>query len=367
MAETSPHPISLPSNQPPARFYQGGLRISDFRREAPAASNTPEDWVGSTTSVRGHSPIGMTRLPDGRLLADAVAADPLAWLGPDHVERFGADTMLLVKLLDAGQRLPIHAHPDGPFAAQYLGSVHGKAEAWYILTPGTVFLGLRDDIDASELWKLVDTQQTERMLALMHPVAVQPHDTVYVPPGLLHAIGEGILLAEVQEPEDLSILLEWTGFDLDGTVDGHLGLGFDLALAAVETRGRTVEEIAALLRRRGGGSDAAADGSSQGVVDGAALVTDSKEYFRLDRVTSDRDLPAGFTILIALEGSMVLATGAGAGGGGGGATADTAGSAPNWSTFELPAGTTVLLPFAAGAVSLTGEGTVLVARPPEPR
>ncbi|WP_231560250.1 hypothetical protein [Microbacterium hominis] len=40
----------------------------------------------------------------------------------------------LVKLLDAGQRLPVHAHPDDAFAAAHLGRAHGKAEAWYILS-----------------------------------------------------------------------------------------------------------------------------------------------------------------------------------------------------------------------------------------
>jgi mannose-6-phosphate isomerase len=324
-------PIPLPANQPADRFYRGGLRISDFRSEPPAAAFTPEDWVASTTSVRGHSPIGMTRLPGGELLADAIAHDPLGWLGPEHVERFGDDTMLLVKLLDAGQRLPIHAHPDGEFAAKHLAAAHGKAEAWYILTPGTVHLGLLEDIDPAELLDLVETQQTGRMLDLMHSIDVEPHDTVYVPPGLLHAIGAGILLAEVQEPEDLSILLEWTGFDLDGAADGHLGLGFELALAAVETVGRSRDQVLSLVRRIDS--------------DGPVLPAASAEFFRLDQVSADRELPAGLAVLIALAGSMTLTTKGG-------------------SVVDLVRGTTTLVPFGAGTMRLAGDGTVLVARPP---
>lgn len=331
-AGPSAGPIPLSSNQPAARFYRGGRQISDFRAEPPADPRTPEDWVASTTSVRGHSPVGMTRLPGGEPLADAIARDPLEWLGPDHVGRFGADTMLLVKLLDAGQRLPIHAHPDGAFAAKHLAAAHGKAEAWYILGPGTVFLGLRADIDPAELRALVDTQQTGRMLDRMHSVDVEPNDTVYVPPGVLHAIGPGILLAEVQEPEDLSILLEWTGFELDGAADGHLGLGFDLALAAVETHGRSREDILSLVRY----SDS----------DGPVLAAASTEYFRLDRVSGDHEFPAGFAILIALAGSKALTTDGGA-------------------TVPLPRGSTTLVPFAAGPMKITGDGTVLVARPPQ--
>ena len=327
-------PIRLPANQPPDRFYRGGARISAFRSVPDSGPRTPEDWVGSTTSVRGHAPIGMSVLPDGTLLADAVSGDPEGWLGPDHVARFGADPMLLVKLLDAGQRLPIHAHPDGAFAAEHLGAAHGKAEAWYILSPGTVWLGLRDDIAAGELRDLVDTQQTERILGLMHEVEVAAHDTVYVPPGVLHAIGEGTLLAEVQEPEDLSILLEWTGFDLDGAADGHLDLGFELALDGVETRGRSGDEIASLVVR----------GASR--PDGPTLASTSAEYFRLDRVSADTSLPAGFAILIALDGAMTLSTAAG--------------------SVELDAGSTTLVGHRAGDLSFMGTGKVLVARPPLP-
>ncbi|HEY8914308.1 class I mannose-6-phosphate isomerase [Lacisediminihabitans sp.] len=324
-------PILLPANQPADRFYRGGSRISDFRSAPAADPFTPEDWVGSTTSVRGHAPVGQTRLPDGELLADAVCRDPLGWLGPAHVERFGADTMLLVKLLDAGQRLPIHAHPGGGFAAEHLAAAHGKAEAWYILTPGTVYLGLREPIHPVELRDLVDSQQTEHMLELMHAIDVAPNDTVYVPPGLLHAIGPGILLAEVQEPEDLSILLEWTGFELDGAADGHLGLGFELALGAVDTNGRSREHIRALVRHVDS--------------DGPVLPAASAGYFRLDRVSRSQTLPAGFAIVIALEGSMTLTTERGA-------------------VLELAQGTTTLVPFAAGALSIDGHGAVLVARPP---
>ncbi|NKF32242.1 carbohydrate kinase, partial [Pseudomonas sp. BGM005] len=113
------------------------------------------DWIGSTTTVNGEPELGLTTLPDGRVLRDAVEQDPVAWLGDAHVARWGADTRLLVKLLDAGQRLPVHAHPHDDFAAAHLGRAHGKAEAWYILQGGTVHVGLREDVDASVLADLV--------------------------------------------------------------------------------------------------------------------------------------------------------------------------------------------------------------------
>ena len=325
----------LQPNRPADRFYRGGSRIDEFRSHAEHAEYTPEDWVASTTSVRGEHATGQTRLPDGRLLREAIAEDPTGWLGADHVGSFGSDTMLLVKLLDAGQRLPIHAHPDREFARRELAAAHGKAEAWFILSPGDIHLGLTRDFDTAELLDLVARQDTEELLASMHRVPVSRGDRVFVPPGVLHAIGEGILLAEVQEPEDLSILLEWRGFELDGAHDGHLGLGFERALRAVETHRRSTEEIRQLVRR-------AAAGTTR------CLPEEADAFFRLDEVGIARraELEAGFAVVIVVEGSLHLAG--------------------SQESIEAPAGSTLLIPASAGPVALTGKGTVLVARPPAP-
>ncbi|HEY4153653.1 MAG TPA: carbohydrate kinase, partial [Pseudolysinimonas sp.] len=110
-------PLLLTANQPADRFYRGGPRIAAFRGErggAASGDRVPEDWVASVTTQAGEASIGLTTLPatsagPGRSLRSAIAADPLGWLGPAHVETFGTDPLLLVKLLDPGQRLPVHA------------------------------------------------------------------------------------------------------------------------------------------------------------------------------------------------------------------------------------------------------------------
>jgi mannose-6-phosphate isomerase len=340
-------PIALPANQPADRFYRGGPRITAFREGRSFAGETgaeyrPEDWVGSTTCVRGDDPVGQTMLPDGTGLAAAVERDPTGWLGAEHVDAFGADTMLLVKLLDAGQRLPVHAHPDGAFAREHLGARHGKAEAWYLLTGGTIHLGLRRSLTSAELRELVDTQDVDTLLAAMQQVDVRAHDSVFVPPGVLHAIGEGILLAEVQEPEDLSILLDWRDFHLDGAADGHLGLGFDTALRAVEATARTSADVESLISRAGSG-DRAADGRR------SYLPPLADRYFGLQRidVVGAATVEAGFSVMIGLGGDCRI-------------------TARDGSTTAVPGGSTVLIPHAAGPLDLTGSGRVLVARPPRP-
>lgn len=320
--------IPLPANQPAARFYRGGSRIASFRGSAPGAGFEPEDWVGSVTTLAGDDAIGATILSDGTSLRDAIATDPVAWLGAAHVARYGADPMLLVKLLDAGQRLPVHAHPDAGFAGHHLGRAHGKAEAWYIVDGGTVYLGLREPVSAEELARLVTEQRTDELLALLHEIPVSAGDVVYVPPGMLHAIGSGIFLVELQEPEDLSILLEWRGFEIDGAQHGHLGLGFDLALEAVDRSAVSSDRLCELVGPAG---------DSASVLPAAA-----DRYFRLERhrVTGETRLHPGFAVLV-IETGEVRAGG-----------------------VILPAGSTWLLPHSAGPLDLSGDATVLACRPP---
>ena len=324
----------LDANQPPERFYRGGVKIDRFRGLAKGPDRRPEDWVGSTTTLAGEKRLGLSHLRDGALLADAIAADPVAWLGQDHIAAFGSSTMLLVKLLDAGQRLPVHAHPDDAFSGEHLHHPFGKAEAWYILDGGTVHLGLRREVAHRRLAELVAWQDTTGLIELLHEREVEPGDVVYVPPGELHAVGAGVFLLELQQPEDLSILLEWDGFELDGARDGHLGLGFDLALNAVTTEARSSADVDRWILP-------AEEGAS-------VLPRESEQYFRLERhvVDGEVSIAPGFAILIVEEGALTLAAASGA--------------------LRVARGSTIAIPHGDGELTVSGEGTILVCRPPSP-
>jgi len=328
------HPVAnltlLPSNRPPERFYRGGQRITSFRGESAALEREPEDWVASTTTLNGETALGLSSLPDGHTLLEAITRAPVDWLGADHLARYGADPRLLVKLLDAGERLPVHAHPSGEFASRHLGRAHGKTEAWFILSDGEVHVGLRRDVSPDELAELVATQNTGRLLALLHRINVKAGDVVLVPAGMLHTIGAGVFLVELQEPEDLSILLEWKDFAIDGARLGHLGLGFGIALTAVETRARSAGEIANLARPAGWGA--------------SVLPAEADPFFRLERlaVRGTTTIDAGFAVLIVTDGSISLGA------------------------LTLPRGSTLLVPHSAGPLSLSGDGEAVVCRPPAP-
>jgi len=222
------------------RFYRGGALLDRLRGEPENDGPFPEDWVGSVTEAsnpgRDERQAGLSRLAHGRLLRDAIAQDPQAWLGRAHVDRFGASTGLLVKLLDAAERLPVHAHPDRRFARERFGSPFGKTEAWIVLgtrsASADLWLGLRSEVDRAEYASWIEQQDVDRLLGSLNRISVQAGDVVYVPAGLPHAIGAGIFMAELQEPTDYSVICEWQGFPISAD-DAHLGLGWETALEAL--------------------------------------------------------------------------------------------------------------------------------------
>ncbi|MFD2840358.1 class I mannose-6-phosphate isomerase [Populibacterium corticicola] len=319
--------FQLDRNCPPDRFYRGGSRITAFRHLDSAPEREPEDWVGSTVSLFGEDRVGLSALPNGSLIRDVLSADPEHWFGPEHLAQFGNDPMILTKLLDAGQRLPVHAHPHREFAQAHLGSSHGKAEAWYILTPGEVWLGVARELPRETFNGLVAQQQVDELRDHLHRLSVSTGDIVYVPPGTLHAIGAGVFLVEVQEPTDFSILAEWNGYALDGAADGHLNIGFDAALQAVDLTVRSGDEMRRLVSTTG---------------------TLSTEYFRVQHLTvaGTVRIPASYAVVVVLDGEIRVA----------GAIA-----AQTWC-----GGTTWLVAHADGPLTLTGAGDVVFCLPPDP-
>jgi len=306
--------------------------------------------------VFGSEGTGLSTLPDGRTVAEAFAADPEAFFGRRHADRFGAGPGLLVKLLEAGERLPVHCHPDREFARRHLGCPYGKTEAWVIVevrspepeAEAEVFLGFRDEVDPVELAGWVTGQDTPAILDAMHGIPVAVGDAVLVPAGLPHAVGEGVFLVELQEPTDLSVLLEWEGFDIDGARDGHLGLGFDVALRCVDRSGWGKERLDRLRTPREDGRGARPGRDARPGVD-VLFPAEADSFFRAERIRP-RDaspLPAEFSVLVITGGRGRLEF-------------LTAGS------LEVARGDTVLVPFAAGDCRLVGSVEAVRCMPPDP-
>jgi mannose-6-phosphate isomerase len=330
-------PVSLPANQP-RQFYLGGPQIAAFRlgrdssgSSASPAERAPEDWIASTVSKYGDDE-GATRLPDGELLRTAIAADPESFFGAEHVARFGASPALLVKLLDAGERLPVHCHPDRAFAGAHLGSLFGKTEAWIILgTPGDdphVYLGFNRDVEHAELTGWFENQDSDEILSAMNRVSVSTGDAVFVPAGTAHAIGAGVFIAELQEPTDFSVMLEWRDFGMPERHEGQLGMDAELSLQCFNRRHMTDAGVSRCVRR----SSPHPDGSTALFPDEAEPFFQAEEIVVTDAVELDRQ----YAVLIVLGGTGSIIT----------ARSETA----------LARGSTVMVPYSAGPTTLRGSG-----------
>jgi mannose-6-phosphate isomerase len=336
--------IALPPNQP-RQFYRGGAVLGEFRAAAADDEYRPEDWIGSTTARNGalHGE-GLTTLPDGRLLLDAVRDDPEGWLGAEHARALGADPALLVKLLDAGERLPVHVHPTRAFAQSHLGCRSGKTEAWIVLdargADARVHLGFTRDIEAGELDRWMAAQDSGSLLASMHALDVRAGDAVLVPAGLPHAISTGIFCLELQEPTDFSMMLEWDGFELDPSA-ARLGLEADVARECVARAALSPARLESLR------SSAVRAGASQRGLE-PLLPLDADPFFRAQRVRGALgpvSLEAGFAILVVTAGRGRL-------------------DSEHGGALELERGSTALIPHAAGQTILSGQFEAVRCQPP---
>jgi mannose-6-phosphate isomerase len=322
-------------------FYAGGERIDRFRGLA-AAGGGPEDWVASITQLPGApAGTGISWLPDGTSLRAAVQADPMGWLGAPLAARWGGSTGVLVKLLDAGERLPVHCHPSRPFATQHLHSPFGKTEGWIVLDDapgGEVWLGFREEVPAESLRGWIEAQDAEAMLAVMNRFPAGPGDVFLVPAGAPHAIGPGVLITELQEPTAFSVLAEYARWGLDPEV-ATLGMGWETALSVFDRSDRSgsVAEFhprTAVLRDDG---DARVE---------RLFAEATAEFFGALRVRvhGRYELPPGFAVLVIESGAGEMRC--------------------EEDRCQVHKGETWVVPHGAGTLTITGDVRLLVCLPP---
>lgn len=298
----------------------------------------PEEWIGSTTTRFGESVNGLSKLADGQLLRDVISEDPINWLGQKHIDKFGISIEILVKLLDPDQRLPVHYHPDQKFAKEKLHLNHGKTEAWIILDAplgARVGIGFKEQMQKADVARLVASHDSAGLLDSLVFKEVKAGDAVFVPAGVVHAIESGIFVLELQEPTDLSILLEWDGFAVDGDKDGHLNLGFDTALDALRFSPLTPNEEKEIITKFDIG----------GQKSGAIFNSIANAFFRADYLTAGHSkVEAGFGIFLSLAGDGKM-------------------KFENHQTLDVKQGDAVVIPHSAGGFTLSDCSGIL-SRPP---
>jgi len=185
-----PHPLLL---EPVYKDYiWGGTRISRLFGRTPRHRRCAESWEVADRSD------GMSIVRNGPLAGTTLRE--LVRTGAD--ELIGADSgctafPLLIKIIDASQRLSVQVHPHDRTGGSR--GAEPKTEAWYVLDghpAAKVFAGLKPGTDAAAFCQALDRGRVEDLLC---PLPARPGDAILVPGGLVHAVGEGCLLLEVQQ------------------------------------------------------------------------------------------------------------------------------------------------------------------------
>ena len=189
----------------------GGTRLLREWNKKATAATVGESWE---LTVRKQEIATITNGAfRGRDLASVIAEQGAAVTGVEFGE---GDFPLLIKLLDANDALSVQVHPDDDYAARVEGD-RGKTEMWYIVDAdegAQIICGLADGVSADDFARAVDTGNT---LDALRYLSVRPGEVYFIPAGLPHAIGKGILIAEIQQNCDLTYrVYDYDRTDADG-------------------------------------------------------------------------------------------------------------------------------------------------------
>jgi mannose-6-phosphate isomerase len=193
----SPRRVKVGNFTGPERTPWGGHRIlskykSGLSLNVDVATRIGESWEVST------EPSFPSILEGGDRLADAIALDPIGWLGRTIAESYQGENPLLVKLIDSGTTLSVQVHPreDHEMLAP---DESGKTEAWIVLEAdpdAVIYLGFVAGVTQAVVEGYVAAESS--LEPLLNRVPVQPGDVFVIRPGLVHALGAGVTVLEPQ-------------------------------------------------------------------------------------------------------------------------------------------------------------------------
>jgi mannose-6-phosphate isomerase len=191
----------------------GGRRLGTvLRKPIGPASDYAESWEISDyhdrVSVVCEGPLA------GNSLRDLIRLRSLDIMGPAVGPR--EPFPLLVKFIDAHQDLSVQVHPDDE-KGRRLANDSGKTETWVILDaePGSlIYAGLKPGVGPEDFRRAIDSGEVE---PLLHRFEARPGDSILIEAGTVHAIGSGVLLAEIQQMSDATFrVFDWNRVHPDG-------------------------------------------------------------------------------------------------------------------------------------------------------
>jgi len=191
----------------------GGDALGAFSKKIPAGANIGESWeladLASTSAWGAGGGAKVSVVQGGPLDSKSIAEVRAIW-GDDLFPGAAAQALpLLIKLLDARQDLSVQVHPSPEYASSHPDALL-KTECWYVLSAeegGVLYIGLEDGIGRDELAEALESGQIEKVMRKVPAVPGEMHE---LPSGTVHALGAGVVVAEVQTPSDTTFrLFDW--------------------------------------------------------------------------------------------------------------------------------------------------------------
>ena len=179
----------------------GGTKLREMLGKPIASEITGESW--ELSSVQGDVSVVANGELAGTSLQDLIDQEGEQLLGKSVVARFGSDFPILIKFIDAKQDLSIQLHPNDALAKER-HNAFGKTEMWYIMDadPGAnLIIGFNKDIKKEEY---SESLENDTLLDLLNYERIKEGDTFFINTGKIHAIGAGVLLAEIQQTSDIT-------------------------------------------------------------------------------------------------------------------------------------------------------------------
>ncbi len=287
----------------------------------PITSNiTGESW--ELSGVRGDVSVVSNGAFKGSTLGELLEAYPEALLGTEVYKRFGKEFPLLFKYLDAREDLSIQVHPNDELARKRHNSF-GKTEMWYVMQadPGArIIVGFKEKSGSQEY---LDSLKDNTILDLLDSKEAKVGDVFFLETGTVHAIGAGLVIAEIQQTSDITYrIYDFNRKDANGnTRELHVEEALDaIHYDKANTQRFYTKEV----------------NSSNNMVDCPYFTTN---FLPLDGTAEVSKSGASFTVYMCTEGHYILST-------------------PQGST-EFKKGDTVLVPASVTSFELSGKASLL--------
>ncbi|SDS79040.1 type I phosphomannose isomerase catalytic subunit [Winogradskyella sediminis] len=192
----------------------GGEKLNQYFNKNSNSKSLGESWEVST--VPNDISVVSNGELSGHLLQDLVDKYKADFLGEKNWKRFGNAFPLLIKFIDAKQDLSIQLHPNDELAKKRHNSF-GKTEMWYVMQAdkdANLIVGFKGEVDKATYLKHLENNTLTEILNFDK---VKEGDTYFIEAGRVHAIGAGVLLAEIQQTSDVTYrVYDWDRVDDEG-------------------------------------------------------------------------------------------------------------------------------------------------------